>query len=76
MQIEYWAPNSEIEFTTVGGSELLVLSGELTEQNDQLGHLSWLRLPAGYQVKAQTGGSEVKLWHKHGHLKNVKNPIK
>ena len=74
VQLEYWPANTEISLTAEGGSELLVLDGHFTEQEDTLKKFSWLRLPDGYQLRAKTGPAPVKLWRKLGHLKEVQVP--
>ncbi len=70
VQIEYWAPDSHIEYGNGGGSEILVLSGEFSEGEDLLKPQSWLRVPPGYRLKAKTGNEPVKVWRKSNHLVN------
>ena len=74
VRIEHWPANTTITFTAEGGSELLILAGEITEQSEQLGQFAWLRLPLDYQFQATTGSDPVIVWRKSGHLKNIELP--
>ena len=59
----------------VGGVELLVIAGSLTETGDQLGKGSWLRLPDGQKLNAMAGPEGAKIWMKTGHLRHAKPPV-
>lgn len=68
VMLEDWQPGAEIEVSNPHGLELLVLSGEFTEDGDVLGHWSWLRLPAGRQLRAKVGMGGARVWLKSGAL--------
>ncbi|MFT5113511.1 MAG: anti-sigma factor ChrR (cupin superfamily) [Parasphingorhabdus sp.] len=71
VQLERWAPNSEIFFEEVGGVEIFVLDGEFIEENERFSKDSWLRLPVGYTMRTFTGSDGATVWIKTGHLKNI-----
>jgi hypothetical protein len=71
VDLERWQPQTSVECELPGGAELLVLSGELTEGGVSFARLSWLRLPAGTQLRAHTGASGCTFWIKRGHLAHV-----
>lgn len=58
----------------VGGAELLVLDGSITEGGDTLVKGGWLRLPEGSQLNAVAGSEGATLWIKTGHLPHAKPP--
>jgi hypothetical protein len=66
--LERWAPVTNIEVPVPGGIELFVLDGSFTEGGEAFTRLSWLRLPAGATLQANTGPAGCKLWVKSGHL--------
>ncbi len=66
VQIEYWQANSSITFDCDLHTELLVLQGQIIEQQDLLEPQSWLRVPAGYEFKGRTGDQNVIIWRKTG----------
>ena len=64
VKIEYWPPNTSIDFQSDGGCEILVLEGDFKERTDTLDYLSWLRVPEGGSVNAKTGDLGAKVWRK------------
>lgn len=58
----------------VGGAELLVLEGSLTEGGDTLQRGGWLRLPEGASLDAAAGPDGAVVWMKTGHLPHAKPP--
>ncbi|MFP7673565.1 cupin domain-containing protein [Marivita sp. S0852] len=68
------APGATLRNTHPGGSELLVLSGTVTEAGDRLRTGSWLRLPDGTALTATAGPEGATLWLKTGHLRFAKAP--
>ena len=58
----------------MGGIEVLVIAGTVTEDGDTLGKGAWLRLPDGQKLSAQAGPDGAKLWVKTGHLPFAKAP--
>ena len=75
VSIQTWDPNSNITIASLGGAELLVLEGELTESGDTLKKHSWLRIPAGTEINAIVGQKPSKVWVKTGHLDQVERDI-
>ena len=73
VSIEIWEANTEITAKLDGGAEFLVLNGWFDESGDRLVKHSWLRLPMGAQLSAKTGGREVRVWIKRGHLVRVES---
>lgn len=59
----------------VGGIELLVISGSITEGGEELEKGAWLRLPEGHTLAAAAGMDGAKLWIKTGHLPYAKPPV-
>ncbi|MEL6495800.1 MAG: cupin domain-containing protein [Cyanobacteria bacterium J06623_7] len=73
VRVEQWSANTTIEIEAAGGAELLVLSGSLTESEDELTTYSWLRVPINSQIIARTGAQGAKVWLKTGHIATM-NP--
>jgi hypothetical protein len=73
VRLERWKPNAAIELTAAGGAEFLVLEGGFTEAGDSFGPQSWLRVPAGYALRATAGANGCKLWVKTGHLQELRS---
>ncbi|SLN40738.1 cupin domain-containing protein [Ruegeria meonggei] len=63
-----------LENTDVGGIEMLVIAGSVTESSDTLEKGAWLRLPEGARLSATAGPDGAKLWIKTGHLPHAKPP--
>jgi anti-sigma factor ChrR (cupin superfamily) len=68
VRLERWAPNAKIILPTPGGIELLVLDGEFSEEGDSFAAQSWLRLPAGAELRSRAGERGCRVWIKTGHL--------
>ena len=66
--LERWAPESAIEVALPGGIELFVLDGSFVEGREEFSTHSWLRLPAGANLRATAGRQGCRLWVKSGHL--------
>ena len=69
VRVEQWEAGAEVSVQTNGGAELLVLEGQFEESGDDLRQYSWLRVPNGYNLKANVGSAGAKVWIKFGHLK-------
>lgn len=67
--------NTTIENTDVGGIEVLVIGGSVSEGDEPLGKGAWLRLPEGAPLTATAGPDGAKLWIKTGHLPHAKPPV-
>ena len=68
------AAEAALDITALGGTEILVLSGQLTESADTLGQGAWLRLPDGQPLAVRAGDQGAALWIKTGHLHHVAVP--
>jgi anti-sigma factor ChrR (cupin superfamily) len=58
----------------IGGCEMLVIAGSVTEANETLNKGAWLRLPKGKTLKITAGNEWAKVWIKTGHLVHAKPP--
>ncbi len=67
-------PNTPLSIPALGGLEALVLEGSISDANDTLSKGSWLRLPDGADLAAQTGSQGAKIWVKTGHLRFAQAP--
>lgn len=65
---ETWAPGTSITREVPGGAEVLILSGSMTEQGEELPARAWLRLPDGANLTAIAGAAGATVWIKTGHL--------
>jgi hypothetical protein len=73
VRLERWAPDSEIVLPAPGGIEVLVLDGALSEGGEQFAAQSWLRLPAGAELRSRAGPSGCRVWVKTGHLAHAQS---
>ncbi|MEO1537766.1 MAG: cupin domain-containing protein [Pseudomonadota bacterium] len=62
------APKTKFEISATGGIECLVLFGSVFDGTDTLVEGSWLRLPDGMILSAESGPEGAQLWTKTGHL--------
>jgi anti-sigma factor ChrR (cupin superfamily) len=67
--------DASLEISPLGGAELFVLEGDITEQQDQLTKHSWARLPINESISIKAGENGAKVWLKTGHLIDVENQI-
>ena len=74
VRLEEWAPHSLIELALPKGGEFLSLQGSFTEGGEAFAAQSWLRLPPGSSLSAQTGELGAKLWVKLHHLLDMPVP--
>ena len=74
VQLETWAPETEVSLQLTGGGEFLVLAGGFEAGGDVLRQLSWLRLPPGSALSAKAGADGAKVWIKTRHLSDVRMP--
>lgn len=75
VSIEFWGANTKVESNLEAGAEFFVLEGSFSEGGDTLVKHSWLRLPVGSTLKANTGGELTKVWVKKGHLVHVEDEL-
>lgn len=64
VRLERWTAGSRIELNSSAGLEVLVTSGWFTDGDEVFERHSWLRLPEGAKLTAQTGPSGCKVWIK------------
>ena len=69
VRAEYWHPGARIARANEGGMEVLCLKGGFEEGGETFAPLSWLRLPAGTPLNAQSSDIGAFLWVKEGHLR-------
>jgi quercetin dioxygenase-like cupin family protein len=74
VRIEEWEPNALIELPLPKGGEFLLLQGGFTEDGEAFAAQSWLRLPPGSHLSAQTGEQGAKVWAKLHHLREMPAP--
>ncbi|MEL7012217.1 MAG: cupin domain-containing protein [Pseudomonadota bacterium] len=63
-----------LEINDAGGTEVLVLSGRVTDGADTLDEGGWLRLPDGQALSARAGEDGATVWVKTGHLVYAQAP--
>lgn len=74
VRVEEWAANRAIALDLPKGGEFLVLDGGFTEGGASFAQQSWLRLPSGSHLQAQTGPQGAKVWVKLHHLDDMPQP--
>ncbi len=67
-------PQAHLLLNELGGTELFVLKGSLSEGDDTLTQGSWLRLPEGEVLSVTAGTEGAEIWVKTGHLPHAKPP--
>lgn len=75
VRVEYWHPDADITHENAGGMEILCLKGGFEEGGETFAPLSWLRLPAGTPLNAQSSDIGAFLWVKEGHLRFTEREI-
>lgn len=68
--IEDWQPGAAVTVENIRGLELLVLSGLITFEGEDIGPQGWLRLPAGQPLKAAVGPEGAQVWMKDAALEH------
>lgn len=71
----HFEAGANMQFSAMGGAELLVLEGEVSEQSDVLVKHSWLRLPINTDLNITAGTYGAKVWLKLGNLTDVDKQI-
>jgi len=74
VRLEEWAPHTLIELALPKGAEFLLLQGSFTVGDEAFAAQSWLRLPPGSHLSAQTSEHGAKLWVKLHHLLDMPKP--
>ena len=68
VRLETWAPDQDVELADLEGLELLVLDGSFSDATETFARHSWLRLPAGMDLRVRTGAHGARIWRKSGLL--------
>jgi len=63
-----------LQSADLGGIEVLVMAGSVTEGGEVLGKGAWLRLPVDAPLSAVAGAQGARVWMKTGHLRHVAPP--
>ena len=72
VRLERWPASTRVELALPGGGEFFVLDGGFVEGGETFAKDSWLRLPPGARLQAQSGPKGCRLWVKTGHLAEVR----
>ena len=72
--VEEWDVDTVVCRSMPEGAELLVLEGELFENEDVLKTRSWLRIPMGGALNAKAGDEGARVWIKTRHLRFTAPP--
>ena len=73
VSLEQWSPHTSHVLQAPDGAEVLVLEGEIAENEVPLGPRDWLRVPPGEQVVLTAGDDGARIWVKTGHLSRMLN---
>lgn len=76
VSIQAWPANITHTISAPKGLEILVLSGELTVNDQSLQQESWLRLPCNSTLTATAGSQGVTFWIKQHHLTQVDKQVR
>ena len=66
--MEVWQANATIDLSNPRGLEVLVLTGSFSNEQDKFQRFSWLRLPAGINLRAKVGPDGAWIWYKSAPL--------
>lgn len=64
VQLERWEANTSIDLLVPYGLEIFVIQGGFTESGEVFQPYSWLRLPPGSRLLAQSGAEGCQIWLK------------
>lgn len=68
VRLDSWPAAAPLHVPNPHGLEVLVLEGGFTQDAEAFSRESWLRLPAGHDLRAQTGGQGARIWLKSAPL--------
>lgn len=68
VRLETWPADQDLEVPNPQGLELLVLDGSFSDSREIFAPQSWLRLPAGSNLRVRTGARGARIWRKTGPL--------
>ncbi len=72
--LERWDANTSHNIDSEGGSEILLLDGELSHEGENFAKHDWLRFPANHSARMSSGPNGVRFWIKRGHLGHINVP--
>lgn len=68
VRLERWMPGCTVALPAPGGLEILVLDGGFSDGGEAFWPQSWLRVPAGADLRAVASLEGCRVWLKTGHL--------
>lgn len=71
VRVERWEAGSAVVVDAAAGAEIFVLDGGFSDGGDVLSKHSWLRVPPGGEVRAETSDAGACVWIKSGHLRGL-----
>lgn len=74
VRLEQWEANHRVSLDLPKGGEFLVLEGRFNEGGESFAAQSWLRLPSGSRLEADTGAQGASVWVKLHHLEDMPTP--
>ncbi|MEM6476802.1 MAG: cupin domain-containing protein [Pseudomonadota bacterium] len=72
--LESWNAGTRAEVSSEGGSEVLILEGDLNHAGIAYGKHDWLRFPSGANADLTAGANGARIWIKRGHLALITVP--
>lgn len=74
VRLEQLEPGAVSRIEADGGAEVLVLTGGIRVQDEDLPAWTWLRRADAQHLEVQAGDFGARLWIKTGHLPHVRLP--
>ena len=68
VRVDTWSEGQPLHLPNPRGLEVLVLEGSFRQDGEVFSRWSWLRLPAGQDLQANTGEHGVQIWLKSAPL--------
>ncbi|MEL7320136.1 MAG: cupin domain-containing protein [Pseudomonadota bacterium] len=74
VSLEAWDAGTRVHLVGEGGTEALILEGDVSVADEVFGRHDWIRLPAGHAAELIAGPKGARLWIKRDHLRTIRNP--
>lgn len=74
VSLESWDAGTRADVSSEGGSEVLILDGDLNHAGVAYGKHDWLRFPSGASANLTAGANGARIWIKRGHLALITVP--
>ena len=74
VQIQQWEAGSEPTVGDPGGTEILVIRGDISFDGETFTKHEWIRLPCNKSVSMKAGSDGARIWMKTRHLREIKTP--